>query len=152
MIPDLYDPAVVAGCAARLGALTPATRPQWGKMNATQMLAHCNVAYEMVYGEGGHRKPNAFARLLLWLLIKPAAVSEKPYPRHARTGPQFVITDERDFERERQRLIAYLERSCGHGAAWFEGRVSDSFGPLTATQWNNLLGKHLEHHLTQFGV
>lgn len=152
MIPDLYDPAVVAACITRVQALAPDTRPLWGRMNATQMLAHCNVAYEMVYGERGHRPPNAAVRLLLRVLVKPAAVGTKPYKRGTRTAPQFIITDERDFERERQRLIAYLERSCGQGAAWFEGHVSDSFGPLTATEWNNLLGKHLEHHLGQFGV
>ena len=34
----------------------------------------------------------------------------------------------------------------------FEGRKSHSFGPLTTAEWNVMFYKHLDHHLTQFGV
>jgi hypothetical protein len=27
-----------------------------------------------------------------------------------------------------------------------------SFGALTKTEWSNMLYKHLDHHLTQFGA
>ena len=45
----------------RINSLTVDTKPKWGKMNVEQMLAHCNVTYEMVY-ENIHPKPNAFKR------------------------------------------------------------------------------------------
>lgn len=35
----------------RINNLTSMTIPEWGKMNVAQMLAHCSVAYEMVYDE-----------------------------------------------------------------------------------------------------
>ena len=34
----------------------------------------------------------------------------------------------------------------------FEGKESNSFGPLTKGEWNNMFYKHLDHHLSQFGV
>jgi len=35
----------------RIHRLIATTGPQWGKMTAAQMLAHCSVAYEFVYEE-----------------------------------------------------------------------------------------------------
>ena len=33
----------------RLDKLDAYAKPQWGKMSVDQMLAHCNVTYEMIY-------------------------------------------------------------------------------------------------------
>ena len=38
------------------------------------------------------------------------------------------------------------------GAAAYEGKESASFGVLTAQEWSNQFYKHMDHHLTQFGV
>jgi len=148
---DIFDPAVTEELMKRIRALTPETRPLWGKMNSAQVLAHLCVSYEMVY-EDRHRKPGPVLRFLLRAFVKGAVVGEKPYPRSARTAPAFVIADERDFEKEQARLIDFLERTRTLGPEAFEGRESLSFGPLTTAEWNNLFYKHLDHHLTQFGV
>ena len=39
----------------RINKLTPASRALWGKMSVDQMLAHVNVAYEMVYEADRHQ-------------------------------------------------------------------------------------------------
>lgn len=46
-------------------------------MSVGQMLAHCNVTYEMVYDDI-HPKPGAFAKFLLKLFVKKAILSENP--------------------------------------------------------------------------
>lgn len=33
----------------RINLLEPDSKALWGKMSVDQMLAHCNVTYEMVY-------------------------------------------------------------------------------------------------------
>ena len=48
----------------RINALQPKTQPLWGTMNAPQMLAHCCVAYDMVYTDI-YPRPNAFKTFLL---------------------------------------------------------------------------------------
>jgi hypothetical protein len=48
-LPDIFTKPVADSVIARINALTPITTPQWGKMNVSQMLAHCCVSYEMVY-------------------------------------------------------------------------------------------------------
>jgi hypothetical protein len=116
-----------------------------------QMLAHCAVAYEMVY-EDRHRRPNPVLRFLLRTFVKRGVVNEKPYPRNSPTAPAFKVSPDQDLERERDRLIGYLEKTRDLGPDHFDGLESLSFGPLSTQEWNNLFYKHLDHHLTQFGV
>lgn len=149
--PDLFDAAGVQAVVQRIAALTPQSRPLWGKMTVSEMLAHVNVAYEMVYTTK-HRRPNPIMRWVLRTIVKQKVVGPAPYPHNTPTAPAFRITDTRDFETERERLLAYLQRVASEGRARFEGRESLSFGQLTANDWNVLFAKHLDHHLQQFGV
>lgn len=148
---DIFDKTVVSELKVRINKLQPTTQPQWGKMNVAQMLAHCNVTYELVYTDK-HPKPNFFTKLMVKLFVKNMVVGEKPYPKNGRTAPMFLIANERDFEAEKQRLVEFLDKTENLGRAHFEGKESHSFGILTANEWNNMFYKHLNHHLTQFGV
>jgi hypothetical protein len=58
-------------------------------------------------------------------------LGERPTPQNAPTWPQLRIVDERDFERERQRLDSF-------------------FRALNPDEWARPMCKHLDHHLTQF--
>jgi hypothetical protein len=141
----------VAEFIVRINRLTVDTKPKWGKMNVEQMLAHCNVTYEMVY-DNIHPKPNAFKRFMLKLIVKNIVVNDKPYKSNSQTAPEFIIKDARKFELEKQRLIDYLLKTQQLGAKYFDGKESLSFGVLNQQEWNNMFVKHLEHHLSQFGV
>jgi len=148
---NIFNAHDIAEIKARLQHLNHNSQPQWGKMNVGQMLAHLNVAYEMVY-DNKHPRPNALVRLLLKLFVKNAVTGPKPYPRSGRTAPAFVMTGEKDFDSEKKRLIDYLDKTQQLGEAHFDGKESHSFGKLTKAEWNTLFYKHLDHHFTQFGV
>lgn len=150
-LPNIFTSAVSDTIIQRIDRLKPNSRPLWGKMNVRQMLAHCNVTYEMVY-ENKHPQPNFFMKLILQLLAKKAVTSETPYPRNSRTAPAFIMTGTKDFDAEKNRLIGYITQTQQLGEAHFDNKASHSFGPLSKTEWNNLFYKHLDHHLTQFGV
>jgi len=149
-LPDIFTEPVANGIIQRINNLTPQTTAKWGKMNVSQMLAHCCVSYEMTY-EDKHPKPAGFMKLILKLLVKNKVVSEIPYKHNGPTAPAFIINTERDFETEKGRLIAYIKKTQQLGGKEFDGRMSHSFGPLSKTEWNNMFYKHLDHHLTQFG-
>ncbi|MEN0006559.1 MAG: DUF1569 domain-containing protein [Bacteroidota bacterium] len=149
--PNVFTPEVAKQLTERINAIAPTTTPQWGKMNAAQMLAHCCVTYEMAYTDK-HPKPNFFVRLLIGAFAKSTVVGDKPYKRNGQTAPAFLVVDERDFEKEKKRLIDYINYTAELGEDHFDGKESLSFGRLTKNQWNNMFYKHLEHHLTQFGV
>ena len=85
-------------------------------------------------------------------LVKGGLVNEKPNKKNASTAPEFIIKDDRNFDEEKNRLIQYINRTVQLGQNHFEGRTSMIFGEMTSTEWNNLFYKHLDHHLTQFGV
>lgn len=136
---------------SRISALKSDTLNLWGKMNVTQMLAHCNVAYEMIYTDK-YPRPKGIKKFMIKLFAKNLVVGPKPYKKNMRTAPEFLIIDERDFETEKQKMIENIEKTQKLGAAHFEGKESHAFGPLTEKEWNTLFYKHLDHHLLQFGV
>ena len=86
------------------------------------------------------------------MIIKPIVTGEKNYPKSSRTAPEFIITGNKNFLAEKNRLIDYMRRVQEDGTNFFEGKNSHSFGPLNAKEWNNMMYKHLDHHLHQFGV
>ncbi|WP_297338495.1 hypothetical protein [Algoriphagus sp.] len=148
---DIFDPKVTQELIERIHQLKPESPALWGKMTVDQMLAHCSVAYEMAF-TNKHPKPNPLMRLLLKTFVKKGVVNEVPYKKNLRTAPAFLIKERKNFEEEKSRLIKYLEHTLNLGRDHFEGKESLSFGPMTANEWNNLFYKHLDHHLTQFGV
>lgn len=151
-IEDLFDAAGKGRMVARVHALRPDSAPLWGTMNVAQMLAHCNVGYEIVHEPGKHARPGAVGRFFAVVFAKAMVVGERPYPRNGPTAPSFVIKDARDFETERGRLLGFIDRTFEQGAAHYDGLPNMTFGVLSSTQWNTLFSKHLDHHLRQFGV
>ena len=145
---DLNDSTEFIG---RINQLTQESKPKWGKMSVGQMLAHCNVAYEMAL-EDKHPKPGKIKGFFIKMLIKPLVVSEKPYKKNGQTHPAFLMVNERKFEMEKTRLINYIRQVQEMGEIQFDNKESHSFGPLAKTEWSNMFSKHLDHHLNQFGV
>lgn len=79
-------------------------------------------------------------------------VNEIEYKPNNRTAPVFIIAGDRDFELEKQRLINYINKTQELGEGYFDNKLSHSFGKLKLAEWNNMFYKHLNHHLSQFGV
>ncbi len=150
-LPNLYTPEGVEEFIARINRLSPISQRRWGKMNVSQMLAHCCVPFEQMLGERNDG-PNLFMKLALRIFFKKTMTNEVPFKPNLPTAPSFIIVDQRDFEKEKQRLIHYVVKPLELGKSHFENKYQISLGKLTATEWNNLLAKHLDHHLRQFGV
>jgi hypothetical protein len=148
---DIFSIEVTAETIHRIEQLKPDTQPLWGKMNAGQMLAHLCVQYEMVY-TNKYKPAKGFKKFLMKAFIKKAVVGEKPYPKNSRTAPEFLVSDNQDFNRQQERLIAFIKKAQNDGRKFFDGKESPNFGALTADEWNNLFYKHIDHHLSQFGV
>lgn len=151
-LPDIFSKDVTETIIERINLLTSTTTPKWGKMNVAQMLAHCCITYQYVYEPEKFKRPNIFMSWILKTIVKNAVVNEQGYKPNTRTGPDFLIIDERDFETEKSRLIQFLRRVQHDGRHSFDGKASFSFGKLTAIEWNNMFYKHINHHLNQFGV
>lgn len=148
---NIFEKPVSDEIIQRIQALKTDSQPLWGEMSVAQMLAHCCVAYELVY-DNKSAKPKGFKKWMLKTFVKNIVVSEKPYKKNSRTAPEFLIADARDFRHEKERLIGFINQTRELGADYFDGLESHSFGSLNSQQWNNMFYKHLDHHLKQFGV
>ena len=126
---SLFEPAARENVNTRLGKVRPESERLWGKMSPAQMLAHCANALEVAAGD----RPRKQA------LNSP-------------TDPTFVIRDEREFDAEKARLAAVVDRFCERGPD-HAGRQTHSFlGRLSGEEWGVMMYKHLDHHFRQFGV
>ena len=136
----------------RINTLTENSFPKWGLMSVDKMLAHCNVVYELIYESEKHKKPNFITKWILRSFLKSTVTNEIPYKPNTQTRAMFVISDDKIFEVERKRIVGFIQKTQQLGEEAFEGKENFNFGKLTAKEWNNMMAKHLDHHLTQFGV
>ncbi|WP_321539071.1 hypothetical protein [Flavobacterium piscinae] len=57
MTKNIFTPEVTQELISRINQITPTQQPLWGKMNADQMLAHCNVAYSYTFEPEKFKNP-----------------------------------------------------------------------------------------------
>jgi hypothetical protein len=148
---NLFEAATVEEVKERVARLRPDSDRLWGKMNPAQALAHCSAAMEMAVGEKLPRRI-LMGRLLGRLAKKSMIVNEKPMPRNAGTDKSLVVSDERDFVAESQRLSEFIDRFAAGGPGVCTKHPHFFFGPLTPVEWAALMYQHLDHHLRQFRV
>ncbi len=150
-VKNLFDAAAVEEVKARMAKLRPDSERLWGKMNPAQMLAHCSAAIGMAVGE--IRPPRILLGRLLGPLAKKSLITNgEPMRRNSMTEKSVLVTGERDFVVERQRLRESIDRFAAGGPGICTKHPHFFFGPLTPVEWAVLMHQHLDHHLRQFGV
>jgi hypothetical protein len=146
-----FDLTAVAEVKARLQHLRPDSVRQWGKMNAAQAVAHCANGLELALGD--RRPPRLLIGRIIGWIIKPLALgNDEPMRRNSPTVPGIEVTDSRDLNAERTRLLALIDRAQAAGPPGVTTHPHSFFGRLTAEEWGVLTYKHLDHHLRQFGA
>jgi hypothetical protein len=147
---SLFNAADRKSISERLGALEAGSSRQWGKMNAGQMLAHCSAAIETATGDRPMKQ--AFIGKILAPFVRKSILGDKPFSRNSPTDPTFVIRDERDFGAERERLINLINRFAQRGPIETGKATHAFFGKISGDEWGQLMYKHIDHHLQQFGL
>jgi hypothetical protein len=146
----LFDQKQSTDIIFRINKLTPDSRPNWGKMNVSQMLAHCQEPLKIALGKATFKR-NLFG-ILFGKLAKKQVVSDKPYKQSLPTAPTFVVKDDRNFETEKTKLLALINEFTQGGEAGLIKDPHPFFGKMTSEEWDKSQLKHLDHHLRQFGV
>lgn len=147
---NIHEAATLQEFIERINKLSPDSQRQWGKMNVSQMLAHCAAALEVNLGDRVNKQ--GIMGMLFGKLAKKSVVSPQPFKQGLPTAPGFVIKDDKDFEKEKARLIALLTRLSESDPQAIAKNPHSFFGKMTAEEWNMLNYKHIDHHLRQFGV
>lgn len=145
---SLFDNQVRANIRERMMKLTPETKAQWGKLDAPRLLTHMIDTFRVAFGEQEVQPSksvlySAFGR---WLVID----SPIPWPKGAPSSAEFWLTRPGDFEQDRRRVMDYIDRFAnGSNQKWGK---SPRLGVMSAEQWSRMNYRHLNHHLTQFGL
>jgi len=147
---NFYDGDTYQALLARIALLTPETDPEWGSMSSAQMCAHCAEVAEVAHGKPLLGTP--WYIRLMGRLIKKMVLSPKPYPRSSKTHPQYEIPPTAAFDEQKERLLGVLGRMYSAGRAHAGESRHPLFGARTADEQGWAAYKHLDHHLTQFGV
>jgi hypothetical protein len=144
---SLFDDRYYEELISRVNKLRPDSTPLWGKMSVSQMMAHCNVAFD---GPLGKIELKDHSNFLFRTLVKWIALSRKPFRKGLPTAKEYTINSERDFQQEKKLLIENIKAAHSNTSGPWKQHVV--FGKLAADEWGQLLYKHTDHHLQQFGV
>jgi hypothetical protein len=144
---SLYSPDYVQKITKRINSLSAETKPQWGKMNAAQVMAHCTAPLKMAHGEIKGKRG-----LISFLFGKSAKKKythpETKFGKNLPTDPNFLFPSTVEFETERTKLNEFAQK----GKAGITKEPHSFFGNMTPEEWDIIQSKHLDHHLSQFGV
>lgn len=135
---------------ARIEKISSHSEAQWGSMSVAQMLHHCQKPLEVPLGKSRLKKPNFFLKTLL-VPFRKGLYNDTPWKKGLPTAREFVVKEEKDFEKEKNALLEILSEfyKKKDTPEWEPHPV---FGSLTHDQWGKMQYKHLDHHLSQFGV
>jgi hypothetical protein len=147
---NLFDTAAYNEIVQRLNSLTPQSQRQWGKMDVAQMLAHVKEAFKVPLSN--KPLPRMFMGYLFGWMMKSKLYNESPWRKGLPTAPNFIIKDQRNFETEKQQLVALVNQFHQSGPGKVGNFPHPFFGTFTREQWGKSMYKHLDHHLKQFGM
>lgn len=147
---SLFNPTENQEILNRINKLTPGSQAQWGKMNVSQMLSHCQVALKVAFGDM-KLKQNIIG-FLFGGISRKVLTKPEPFKRNLPTDKNFIVTHSPNFEEEKKKLIELVQRFAQSGPEGLTSEKHPFFGKLTVKEWDILQWKHLDHHLQQFGV
>ena len=75
---SLFKQTILEQTQQRIQSLSPNSTPQWGKMDVSQMLNHCQFPFKIaLQKEHPKLKPNFFAKIL----FKKALYNDMPWKK-----------------------------------------------------------------------
>jgi len=147
---SLFNKNDVQKYIERINKISADTKPQWGKMNAAQVMAHCTAPLKMAHGE--IKSKRGLISFLFGKMAKKKYVHGAEFTKNLPTDPNFIFPDAKEFEEERKKLIAKLNEFAERGPKGITTQPHSFFGDMSPEEWDLIQTKHLDHHLKQFGV
>ena len=147
----IFDKTIRDELINRVNSLNDNGPPQWGKMNAYQMVKHNNVWNEWMLGGNKLTYQQSFlgkifGKYALTRMIKDDRLLDRNIP----TSEQFKVKETKgEIESEKVKWKASLAEYENYSNPGF---IHDFFGKMTKEQVGVLVYKHTDHHLRQFDV
>lgn len=135
----------------RINELHPGSKPMWGKMSVSQMLAHCIVPVKVALGE--KKLVQSLIGKLLGKRFKNEMLKDDyVFKKNLPAPKSFIVKETTDFYENQQGLKDVIQQFFDADKNEMASRMHPFLGKMKADEWGNLGYKHLDHHLRQFGV
>lgn len=148
---SLFHPTGNQHILDRIDKLSPISLSEWGVMTVSQMLEHCKMPLQVVYGTK-KIKVNWFVKLMFGKRSKQQFTSAHPFGKGMPTAKEFKVTYEPDFETAKRELKELIVQFTQAGHEGIKVTKHPLFGEMTHKEIDTAQWKHLDHHLKQFGV
>ena len=149
---SVFQRDVLQDVERRLGLLRPDSDALWGRMSAHQAVCHLADSFRLVLGE---RPTDMRGNLLSRTVIRFVALTlPVTWPKDVPTAPE--VDQERggtaplEFQADVDELTVLIGRFVA--AAGRDMDTHPIFGDLRRGEWGRWGYRHMDHHLTQFGV
>jgi Protein of unknown function (DUF1569) len=150
-MPTILDPTIAGELARRIDRLGPGSPALWGMMNVHQMVCHLQDAFRVALGDiPTSLRPGLLStRLARWMIISvlPIPRGKAPTSREFKTTVPAVWAE--DIAKLKELMERFIRRGSDPRAHW---NVHPTFGHLSTDEYGRLVAKHMDHHLSQFGV
>lgn len=147
---NLFAAEAAESIVHRVQQLQAGTPAVWGKMNAVEMLWHCNSCNEEILEKGrGDSKTTVkqfLLRILALYLAPHFTKGLNSEPHHIATGK----VDSTQFESQKAAYIRLIRQL--HSTKKALTLTHPAFGNISTYEWGIAAYKHMDHHLRQFGV
>jgi hypothetical protein len=147
--PHLLQPKEYNAFLEHLNKLSPEGQALWGKMDVAQMLAHVATFLEIATSD------KKVTQMLLGRIFGPFGkrqILTTGIPKNSPTIPSIKVSDQRNFQSEKERVLLGLERFYKGGEAGITRQPHQFWGRLTPNEWARLQYVHMDHHFKQFSV
>lgn len=135
----------------RLRSLTPESERQFGTMSLGEMLAHLEQSLKVSLGEVPAKDESTwFSRNI----GGPLAFHVLPWPKgKLKTFDVMLVAPQGEFDEWVRRTCEGIDRFIETSENEPERTaISPLLGPLNMRQWALVHGRHIPHHLEQFGA
>ena len=144
-----WDATLRRSFVERIMTLTPDTKPRWGKMNASAMMAHVNDSLRMALGDLPVKSKNLPLR---YKPIRKLFIYYLPMPKGAPTAPELIARCQNAVLEDEKKAFAELISRCATIEPGTMLGEHPAFGDLSYDEYGALIAKHTDHHLRQFGL
>src|SRR5271165_3151477 len=103
----VFDEATRDELIQRINSLDDHSKAQWGKMNVYQMLKHCTLWEEMLWGRTKYKRA-LVGRLFGKMALKGFIKDDSPLKRSTPTVPELKVTENGDVAAEKTKWIALI--------------------------------------------
>ena len=145
----ILDGSTRGEIVTRINSLNENDKAQWGKMNLYQALKHCTKWDDLMLGHL-QAKRLFVGRIFGKWMLKNVLKDDKPLRKNTPTASEMIIKEESgNISLQKTEWIKKISEYEHFDNPAF---IHPFFGSMTKEQVGQLVYKHHDHHLRQFGA